>query len=107
MQRLQPSMSGVRIPGLARVVFPGRLELFERAVAARLPWHVDQQLVQRAQALFTAAKVLVVHVALYEVGREPREDIEETKIALARHMRRFPMRRDHADEFASPGQQRS
>jgi len=81
MQRLQPPVTRVRVPGLARVVFPRWLKHLERPVASRLPRYVGQQLRERAQSFFAAPQFLVVHVALDEVGREPRENVDEPQIS--------------------------
>src|SRR5688572_23030955 len=105
MNRLEPAVAGMCIPGLAGVVLPGRLQDFERSVLARLPWHVGEQLGERAQTFFPPAQLLVVDHAFDEIGGQPSQDVEQAEVALRRHVRNFPVRRDHAHELAAARQQ--
>src|SRR5687768_17347851 len=106
MNRVEPTMARMRVPGLARVVFPRGLQFLECAIASRLPGDVDQQLCERAQSLFAPALFFVMSLAFDEVGGEPRQDVEQPQVALRRHMRSLPMCRDHSDDLATARQQR-
>ena len=89
MYCLEPAVPCMRVPRLAGVVFPGGLQLRERAIGAGLPWNVGQQLCQRAQTFFTPPQFFVLGFPLDEIGGQARQDIEQPQIAIGRLVNSF------------------
>ena len=92
MKSVEPSVARMRVPRLARVVFPGGLQLREGAIAAGLPRNVRQQLCQRTQAFFTPSQFFVFSFSFDEIGGQSRQDVEQTQIAIGRLVYILPMR---------------
>src|SRR4029079_4821190 len=100
MECIDPAGPRMLVPGLAGVVFPGALQFGEGAVVPCLPWHVGEQLGQRAQPLFAPPRFLVLRLALDEIRREARQDVEQPQVALRRRVWTLPVCRAHHDQLA-------